>query len=88
VFNRITQRLNAVGISTTGSVQNASSCTAPTGSASTVEILGCGWSDGRGTPATVTIRMPYQFQFLGPFLQWATGQSTITLSTSAVMRNE
>jgi Flp pilus assembly protein TadG len=47
-----------------------------------------GFNEQTGTPATVTIAYPYRFVFLGPLLGWATDRSSITLSTSFVMRNE
>jgi Flp pilus assembly protein TadG len=41
-----------------------------------------------GTSATVQIAYPYRLQFLAPLMKWTTGQSSITLRTSFVMRNE
>jgi hypothetical protein len=37
---------------------------------------------------TVNIELPYTFTFFGPLVNWATGQSNITLRTSVTMRNE
>jgi Flp pilus assembly protein TadG len=47
-----------------------------------------GWRTGTGTPATVTIQVPYRFVFLRPFLQWSTSRAAITLTSTFVMRNE
>ena len=52
-----------------------------------------GFSDGPGTPLTVQVDYPYQFQFLGPIVGFlgdgsGTLPGSITLSTTAVMRNE
>jgi hypothetical protein len=65
-------------------------CAPPTGSTSVVQIYLCGVGPPaqRGEPATVVIRAPYEFQFLGPFIGWATGDRTLTLATSTVMRTE
>lgn len=47
-----------------------------------------GWRTGSGTPATMTIAVPYRFVFLRPFMGWATTDASITLTSSFVMRNE
>ncbi len=47
-----------------------------------------GWDGDPNTPVTVNIDLPYTFTFFGPLVNWATGQSTITLRTSVTMRNE
>jgi Flp pilus assembly protein TadG len=47
-----------------------------------------GWRAGTGSPASVTVQYAYRFVFIGPLLQWTTGQRTVTLSSQAVMRNE
>jgi Flp pilus assembly protein TadG len=47
-----------------------------------------GWNDGAGQPATITIRYPYNFAFVGKLAGWATGQSSINLGTQITMRNE
>lgn len=47
-----------------------------------------GWRTGAGTPATVTIQVPYRFVFLRPFLGWSTSRAAITLTSTFVMRNE
>lgn len=41
-----------------------------------------------GEPLAVSIEYPYEFVFLGPLLNWATNRSSITLSTTFVMRAE
>lgn len=47
-----------------------------------------GWRTGTGTPATVTIQVPYRFVFLRPFLGWTSSRAAITLTSTFVMRNE
>jgi len=52
-----------------------------------------GFQSGVGQPLTVEIQYPYEFQFLGPIVAFlgdgsATTPGSITLSTTAVMRNE
>ncbi len=47
-----------------------------------------GWRTGSGTPATMTIAVPYRFVFLRPFMGWTNTDASITLRTSFVMRNE
>ena len=47
-----------------------------------------GWRAGTGTPATMTIQVPYRFVFLRPFLGWTNNQAAINLTSSFVMRNE
>jgi len=47
-----------------------------------------GWRGGTGTPASMTIAVPYRFVFLRPFLGWTGAESRITLRTTFVMRNE
>ena len=47
-----------------------------------------GWRGGTGTPATMTIQVPYRFVFLRPFLGWTTAEAGITLTSQFVMRNE
>jgi hypothetical protein len=46
------------------------------------------WPGSRGDPAQVRIEQRFRFLFMGPFLGWATGRETITLSTTSVMRKE
>jgi Flp pilus assembly protein TadG len=47
-----------------------------------------GWRSGSGTPASMTIQVPYRFVFLRPFLGWTTSEAGITLTSTFVMRNE
>lgn len=59
--------------------------TVSTSTAVSVEIYECDWHSGRGVPAVVTLRSPYEFSFLDAFLP---GTPTISLTTSFTMRNE
>ena len=43
---------------------------------------------GTGAPSSVTVDYRYRFTFLGPLLNWAGDRTTITLRSTAVMRNE
>ena len=47
-----------------------------------------GWKTGTGTPARIRIDYRYDFGFFGPLVGWATGDRSLALSTSFVMRNE
>jgi len=47
-----------------------------------------GWRSGTGTPASMTIQVPYRFVFLRPFLGWTNSDAAITLTSTFVMRNE
>ena len=47
-----------------------------------------GWKAGTGTPARIRIDYRYDFVFLGPFADWISGERSLALSTSFVMRNE
>ncbi|HSG47243.1 MAG TPA: TadE/TadG family type IV pilus assembly protein [Longimicrobiales bacterium] len=47
-----------------------------------------GWKSGTGTPARIRIDYEYNFGFFAPLMGWATGDRTLALSTSFVMRNE
>lgn len=47
-----------------------------------------GWKSGTGTPARIRIDYLYEFGFLGPFMGWTTGDRSLALTTSFVMRNE
>jgi Flp pilus assembly protein TadG len=47
-----------------------------------------GWKTGTGTPAQVRIDYRYELGFFGPIAGLATGDRTLVLSTSFVMRNE
>lgn len=47
-----------------------------------------GWKAGTGTPARIRIDYRYELGFFGSLAGWATGDRTLVLSTSFVMRNE
>lgn len=47
-----------------------------------------GWKSGTGTPARIRIDYEYDFGLFGAFIGWASGDRTLALSTSFVMRNE
>lgn len=47
-----------------------------------------GWKSGTGTPARIQIDYEYEFGFFGPFVGLATGDRSLALTTSFVMRNE
>ncbi|MGD8320230.1 MAG: TadE/TadG family type IV pilus assembly protein [Gemmatimonadota bacterium] len=47
-----------------------------------------GVGGARGTPATVSIRYPYDFVFLRPFTGWVDAAGLVTLKTTFSMRNE
>jgi hypothetical protein len=87
IFAMIRERIAAAGIDVSDALEDAQ-CGEGSGEASVVEIYGCNWRGTRGEPASVDIRSPYEFAFLSPFIGWATGSRTITLTTSFIMRNE
>ena len=47
-----------------------------------------GWKAGTGTPARIRIDYRYEFGFIASLADWATGERSLALSTSFVMRNE
>jgi Flp pilus assembly protein TadG len=47
-----------------------------------------GFRAGSGTPARIQIDYRYELGFFGTIADWATGDRTLVLSTSFVMRNE
>jgi len=47
-----------------------------------------GWKAGSGTPARIRIDYEYDLGFFGPLVGWASGDRSLALSTSFVMRNE
>jgi hypothetical protein len=73
-------------------VRNASYCAPdlPTGALgkNRVEIYGCDWNGGSGSPARVAVRYGFEFTVLGSLLNWGTGQRSIALRTDFWMRNE
>lgn len=52
------------------------------------EVSVDGWKAGTGSPARIRIDYRYDFLFLGPFADWVSGERSLALSTSYVMRNE
>jgi hypothetical protein len=92
-FNAIKATLAAAGVDVTAASKEqfpADECVVPPGAATAVQVILCGVGPPaeRGDAAKVIIRAPYEFQFLGPFIGWATGDRTLTLATSTVMRTE
>ncbi len=55
---------------------------------SRIEVSIDGWKSGTGNPARIELRYPYEFNLLGPLMEWSTGQRAVTLSTAFIMRNE
>lgn len=47
-----------------------------------------GWRGGTGTRARIVIDYKYDMGFLSPLMGWATGDRSLALTTSFVMRNE
>ena len=47
-----------------------------------------GFRLGIGVPSLVSITLPYQFGVVGYLLSWTTGQKSITMNTTVLMRNE
>ncbi len=47
-----------------------------------------GWRSGAGNPATIELTYRFDFDILGPLMQWAAGDRTVTLHSRFVMRNE
>lgn len=70
----------------TASFNNANPC--PTGKVTAADVCIAGLGGATGSSATVQVRYPYSFTFLGRLLEWTTGQSNITLRSTFVMRNE
>jgi Flp pilus assembly protein TadG len=55
---------------------------------SAVEVSFVGWRSGRGNPARIDLRYQFHFDILGPLMEWAAGERSVTLHTGFVMRNE
>jgi Flp pilus assembly protein TadG len=53
-----------------------------------ITVTGFARPNPTGQPCTVNIQLPYTFTFLGPLMEWASGQRTVTLTTTFTMRNE
>jgi len=47
-----------------------------------------GWKNGTGTPAQIQIDYDYDLGFFATLAEWVSGDRTLALSTSFVMRNE
>jgi hypothetical protein len=52
------------------------------------EVSVDGWKTGTGTPARIRVDYAYDLGFFGSLAGWATGDRTVLLSSSFVMRNE
>lgn len=55
---------------------------------SRAEISFVGWRSGRGNPARIDLKYRFDFDILGPLMEWASGQGSVTLHTGFIMRNE
>jgi len=47
-----------------------------------------GWKSGAGKLARIEVSYHFDFNILGPLMEWASGNRTVTLHTGFVMRNE
>lgn len=47
-----------------------------------------GWRSGTGSLATIELSYRFDFDILGPLMEWASGNRSVTLHTRFVMRNE
>lgn len=47
-----------------------------------------GWRSGAGKLARIEVSYAFDFDILGPLMEWASGRRTVTLRTGFVMRNE
>jgi len=47
-----------------------------------------GWRDGTGSLARIELSYRFDFDILGPLMEWASGNRSVTLRTRFVMRNE
>ena len=52
------------------------------------DVTFTGWRSGRGNAARIDLSYEFDFGLLGPMLEWAAGQRSVTLHTGFVMRNE
>lgn len=52
------------------------------------EISFDGWKTGTGTPASIELSYRFDFDILGPLMEWASGSRAVTLHSRFVMRNE
>lgn len=47
-----------------------------------------GWKSGTGKLARIEVSYNFDFEILGPLMEWASGKRSVTLHTGFVMRNE
>jgi hypothetical protein len=47
-----------------------------------------GWKSGAGKLARIELSYTFDFDILGPLMEWASGKRSVTLRTGFVMRNE
>ena len=69
---------NAIRGRLTGAALNANLAT----------ITKSGFRQGIGVPSIVQVQYPYSFPLVGYLLSWTTGQQSITMTTTFMMRNE
>jgi len=55
---------------------------------SRAQIYFDGWRSGAGNPATIEVTYRFDFDILGPLMEWASGKRTVTLHSRFIMRNE
>jgi hypothetical protein len=55
---------------------------------SRAQITFDGWRAGTGSSARIDLTYSYDFDILGPLMEWASGQRSVTLHSGFVMRNE
>lgn len=55
---------------------------------SRAQIYFDGWRSGEGNPATIELTYRFDFDILGPLMEWAAGKRTVTLHSRFIMRNE
>jgi Flp pilus assembly protein TadG len=52
------------------------------------QVTFTGWKSGTGNLARIELNYQYDFNILGPLMEWASGKNAVTLRTRFVMRNE
>jgi len=55
---------------------------------SRAQVTFVGWKSGAGKLARIELSYNFDFQILGPLMEWASGNRAVTLHTGFVMRNE
>ena len=55
---------------------------------SKAQITFDGWRTGTGQPARIDLSYQFDFDILGPLLEWTAGKRSVTLHSGFVMRNE